>query len=80
MHENLNNAPCAGQYSVHTMNTDVYIMCEVPTTVNLMKVACLMLTHMSDIFQINLMQFLILNKKDLFKKKMWLSAGMSLIC
>jgi len=55
-------------------------MCEVPTTVNLMKVACLMLTHMSDIFQINLMQFLILNKKDLFKKKMWLSAGMSLIC
>jgi len=51
LHKNLNNAPCAAECSVLTMKTDVYIMCEVPTTVNLMKVACLMLNHIFPIYK-----------------------------
>ena len=33
---------------MHTINTDVYMMCEVPATMNVVNVTCLMLT---DFFQ-----------------------------
>ena len=33
--------------SVHNLNPDIHMMCEVPATVNVVNVACLMLTHIS---------------------------------
>ena len=39
------HAPSADQCSVHTLNTDVYMLSEGPATVNVVKVTCLMLTH-----------------------------------
>ena len=41
-HENLNSAPFAAEYSVHTMNTDVYRLCEVPATVNMHRAKCIL--------------------------------------
>ena len=37
MYCKLKNTPYVHEYSVHTMNTDVYIVCEVPTTVNVYR-------------------------------------------
>ena len=37
---NLKKRPYVHEYSVHTMNTDVYIVCEVPTTVNVYRAEC----------------------------------------
>ena len=39
-YDKLNNAPFADQYNVHTVCTDVYMMCEVPASVNVYRAAC----------------------------------------
>jgi len=33
-------APCADQYSVHTMNTDVCMVCEVPAKLKVYRAEC----------------------------------------
>jgi len=40
MLDKIKNDPCADLYSVHTMNTDVYMVCEVPATVNVYRAEC----------------------------------------
>jgi len=47
LNDKLKNAPSTDQYSVHTVNKDVYMLSEGPATVNVVKVTCLMLTHIS---------------------------------
>lgn len=53
LHEKLNNAPCANNYSVHTMNSDVYITCEVPATVNIHRAKWSLSHDASNIFPNN---------------------------